>query len=135
VSFRIELFVEDLDASIRFYERALGFRLERREPDYASLRRGDAVLGLGPLSKLPPAGEGPGFTLQRVSAERGAGVEVVLEVDDLNAVREQAEAAGYLVAEPLQDRPWGLRDFRLLDPDGYYLRVTTSGRSAGSARA
>jgi hypothetical protein len=35
VSFRIELFVEDMDASIRCYEQALGFTLERREPDYA----------------------------------------------------------------------------------------------------
>jgi lactoylglutathione lyase len=39
-------------------------------------------------------------------------------------VRQQVEAAGYPIAEPLQDRPWGLRDFRLLDPDDYYLRVT-----------
>jgi lactoylglutathione lyase len=78
VSFRIELFVEDLDASIRFYSRGLGFRLERREPDYASLRRGDAVLGLGPVTKLPPDADGPGFTQERVIAGRGAGVEVVL---------------------------------------------------------
>jgi lactoylglutathione lyase len=135
VSFRIELFVEDLDASIRFYERALGFRLERRQHDYASLRRGAALLGLGALSKLPPTGNGPGFTQERVSAGRGAGVEIVLEVDDLDAVRKQVEAARYPIAEPLQDRPWGLRDFRLLDPGGYYLRVTASGRSARSARA
>jgi lactoylglutathione lyase len=24
----------------------------------------------------------------------------------------------------IADRPWGVRDFRLLDPDGYYLRIT-----------
>jgi lactoylglutathione lyase len=135
MSFRLELFVEDLDASIRFYDRALGFRLERREPDYASLRRGDALLGLGPVAKLPRGGVGPGFTQERVSAGRGAGVEVVLEVEDLDAAREQVEAAGYPIAAPLQDRPWGLRDFRLVDPDGYYLRVTTSARSARSGRA
>jgi hypothetical protein len=26
--------------------------------------------------------------------------------------------------EGLTSRPWGLRDFRLVDPDGYYWRVT-----------
>jgi catechol 2,3-dioxygenase-like lactoylglutathione lyase family enzyme len=31
MSLRIELFVDDIDASIRFYERALGFRLIRRD--------------------------------------------------------------------------------------------------------
>jgi len=33
-------------------------------------------------------------------------------------------AAGWPLDEDLQDRPWGLRDFRILDPDGYYLRIT-----------
>jgi hypothetical protein len=37
-----------------------------------------------------------------VSAGRGAGVEVVLEVEDLDAAREQVEAAGYPIAEPLE---------------------------------
>jgi hypothetical protein len=27
--------------------------------------------------------------------------------------------------EPMLDRPWGLRDFRMVDPDGYYLRITS----------
>jgi catechol 2,3-dioxygenase-like lactoylglutathione lyase family enzyme len=29
------------------------------------------------------------------------------------------------VAEDVTARPWGLRDFRLLDPDGWYWRLTT----------
>jgi hypothetical protein len=31
----------------------------------------------------------------------------------------------FRLVEPPLDRPWGLRDFRVADPDGYYLRVTT----------
>jgi lactoylglutathione lyase len=124
---RTELFVEDLDTSIGFYA-ALGFAVERREHDYASLRWGDAVIGLGPIAKLPPDGPGPGFTQERLAGARGAGVEIVLEVDDLDAALAVVRAAGHRLAEPPQDRPWGLRDFRLADPDGYYLRITT-GRS------
>jgi len=125
--FRIELFVEDLDRSIRFYERALGFQLARREPEYASLRRGDAELGLGAIAKLPAHGTEAGFTQDRLADRdrRGAGVEIVVEVEDLDAAFETVQGAGWTVAEPLRDRPWGLRDFRLADPDGYYLRVTT----------
>lgn len=69
MDFRIELFVADLDRSIRFYELALGFTLERREQDYASMRRGQAVLGLGVVTKLPPDGPGPGFTQTRQEHE------------------------------------------------------------------
>ncbi len=121
---RIELFVDDLDTSIAFYERVLGFELTRRDERYASLRRGTAVLGLGPVATLPERGPGPGFTQERLAANRGAGVEIVLEVEDLDAALADAAHA---VAEPLQDRPWGLRDFRVSDPDGYYVRVTERG--------
>ena len=125
MDFRIELFVADLDTSIRFYEVALGFGLDRREQDYASMRRGQAVLGLGAVSKLPLDGPGPGFTQSRVADERGAGVEIVLEVEDLEDAYARFERAGERVAEPIRAQPWGLRDFRISDPDGYYLRITT----------
>jgi hypothetical protein len=29
--------------------------------------------------------------------------------------------------ERLAARPWGQTDFRLVDPDGYYVRVTSAG--------
>jgi len=121
---RLELFVADLDVSIRFYERALGFRLARREPDYAGLELGDATIGLGPVAKLPAHAVGPGFTRERLAREHGAGVEIVIGVADVDATFKAAQQAGARVVEPLQDRPWGLRDFRVLDPDGYYLRIT-----------
>ena len=53
------------------------------------------------------------------------GVELVLEVDDLDEEHARVTAAGWPLAEDLTDRPWGLRDFRLLDPSGYYWRVTS----------
>jgi lactoylglutathione lyase len=115
---RLELFVSDLNTSIRFYEQALGFRLERREASYASLRRGNVVLGLGPIAKLPVRGDGAGFTQELVSRGRGAGVEIVLEVDDLDAEFQRVTLAGQSVVESVRERPWGLRDFRLADPDG-----------------
>jgi lactoylglutathione lyase len=128
VRLRIELFVDDLDTSIAFYA-ALGFAVERREHDYASLRWGDAVIGLGPIAKLPATGTGAGFTQARLAADRGAGVEIVLEVEDLDVALAAVRAAGHpLTAEPT-DQPWGLRDFRLTDPDGYYLRLTTRGQT------
>ena len=52
------------------------------------------------------------------------GVELVLEVDDLEADRARVAAAGRPIEEDVSDRPWGLRDFRVLDPSGYYWRIT-----------
>jgi lactoylglutathione lyase len=52
------------------------------------------------------------------------GVELVLEVDDVAGERDRVLAAGWPLEEDLRERPWGLTDFRILDPAGYYLRVT-----------
>ena len=68
-------------------------------------------------------GRGPG-SRARVAGARGAGVEIVLEIPDVDAAAEAAVEAGYRLAEPVRERPWGLRDFRVVDPDGYYLRIT-----------
>ena len=127
MSLRLELFVVDMDIAIRFYRDVLSFALLRREPDYASLRHGEVVFGLGPVAKLPAAGGY--FTQSRLAQERGLGVEIVLEVDDVGAAHDAVRASGHPILEPLQDRPWGLTDFRVADPDGYYLRITSRGRS------
>jgi len=51
-------------------------------------------------------------------------VELVLEVDDVEAELDRVRSRGWPIEEELTVRPWGLRDFRLLDPNGYYLRIT-----------
>ncbi|HEV2129137.1 MAG TPA: VOC family protein [Thermomicrobiales bacterium] len=119
---RMELFVEDMDRTVDFYRDVLGFELARREEGYASVRRGDVILGIGPIAKLPA--EGGYFTERRLAQDRGLGVEIVLEVEDVAAEYEQVVATGWPIVEELQGRPWGLTDFRITDPDGYYLRVT-----------
>jgi lactoylglutathione lyase len=123
MSLRMELFVRDVETSIGFYRAVLGFTLLRRDTGYASIRNGDVLLGLGPIDKLP---ERDGyFTRERLAHDRGAGVEIVLEVDDVIAYRRRAGRAGSSVEEEVRQRPWGLSDFRIVDPDGYYLRVTS----------
>jgi lactoylglutathione lyase len=122
-SLRLEFFVSDLPRSVDFYRSVLGFEIERHQKDYASVRDGGVVLGLVPVTNLPES-DGPGLTQAQLAGYRGAGVEIVLEVDDLSATAARVTAAGYPMSEPQQRRPWGLTDFRLFDPDGYYLRVT-----------
>ena len=116
---RCEIFPADLDASVGFYVDVLAFDVVRDErdasPPYAALRRDHVRLG---MSGRPPIAD---------PAQRRppVGVELVLEVDDLPAERRRVAAAGWPVTEDVTLRPWGLRDFRLLDPDGYYWRLTT----------
>lgn len=118
---RLELFVADIERSVAFYRRVLGFLVERRtDPRYVPVRRGGARLGLGARDILPadhPLRAGTGQVA-------GLGVEIVVEVDDLDAAHEQVVRSGHRLAAGIAEQPWGLWDFRLHDPDGYYLRVT-----------
>jgi len=52
------------------------------------------------------------------------GVDLVREVDDVDDELERVRMSRWPIAEQLRERPWGLRDFRLIDPSGYYLRFT-----------
>jgi catechol 2,3-dioxygenase-like lactoylglutathione lyase family enzyme len=124
MSARLELFVQDMDQTIAFYSHILGFEVLRREEDYASLRNGTFILGLGPIAKLP-AESGGYFTRSKLRSDLGLGVEIVLEMDDVHAAYAYVQGCGYPIEEPLQKRNWGLTDFRLVDPNRYYLRITS----------
>ena len=50
---------------------------------------------------------------------RGGGVELRLYEEDPDACEARAEKAGYTVLRTSLDRPHGLRECYLLDPDGY----------------
>ena len=55
---------------------------------------------------------------------RGYGVEIVIEVKDIKKFYEDFRDKANVV-ESLEKRPWGLYDFRAVDPAGYYLRFTS----------
>lgn len=116
---RFEIFPADLDRTVEFYVHVLRFDLLRDErdeaPAYVSMRRGDVRLGaLRQLAEVPTRARRP-----------PVGIELVLEVDELERERDLIRAAGWVLEEDITARPWGLRDFRLLDPDGHYWRITT----------
>ncbi len=50
----------------------------------------------------------------------------MIYVEDVQATYESVVASGWPRSSELLLRPWGKRDFRVLDPDGYYLRISGS---------
>ncbi|WP_194922272.1 GNAT family N-acetyltransferase [Catenulispora rubra] len=116
---RVEVFVADLDAFVDFYTRVLGFTLsdDRRATasPYAAVALGTARIGA-----VRSWGD-----LELAVRSIPSGAELVLEVDDVETAHHRATESGWPIADGLTEQPWGLRDFRLFDPDGYYLRVTS----------
>jgi catechol 2,3-dioxygenase-like lactoylglutathione lyase family enzyme len=125
---RLELFVDDVEASVRFYETVLGFPppANHASGEYASMTNsGGVVLAIQSIDALPADHY---FRAAGFGKPRGVGVEIVIETEDVDKAYEQAaRVAGELggAVEPIAARPWGKTDFRIIDPDGYYLRVTS----------
>ena len=114
--FKIELFVADSDDSASFYE-ILEFEIaERKNDGYITLVRDGAVISLDER-RLRWRG------WLRFVRSPPRGTEIVVYVSDLETIRRRLVAAGYRPGE-IKMQPWGVSDFRLRDPSGYYVRVS-----------
>lgn len=112
-----EIFPANLDATAAFYAGVLDFSIitdDREGTDpYLALRRDNVVIGAS--RRTPP---------RDLSARRPpVGVELGIEVDDLDDTYSKLREAEWPIEVEIIDRPWGVRDFRVLDPDGYYLCI------------
>jgi lactoylglutathione lyase len=116
----VELCVSDFEQSITWFERVLGFRVVARDAnEYAELARGETSLQLA-------ADDAPYWKSERPRllppGQRGNGVEIVLLVDNVEAVYRQAQQARADIVRPLADYPWHMRQFWVRHPDGYLIR-------------
>ena len=122
MSLRLELFVDDISESVEFYTTILGFEALEGSAGYAPVKNGAVILGLGMAKSLPKSHY---FNPQIQAERRGLGTEIVLEVEDIDQYFAKVTKSGYPILTPLKKRPWGMTDFRVTDPDGYYLRITS----------
>lgn len=114
------LTVRDLLASLDWYRDVLGFAVEsmhEREGRLlaVTLRAGEVriLIGQDDGSKGADRVKGEGFSLMITTAQN---------IDDV-ATRIRAHG-GMLDSEPA-DTPWGMRAFRLRDPDGFKLVISS----------
>ncbi len=115
-----ELFVRDIDASLRFYVEQLSFRTVRRESGFAVVALGGAHLLLATPDESVPA---MGSWL--ASGPRGVGLNIRIMVDAVDALYQLASDRGATVIQEIDDRVYGLRDFIIADPDGFLLRFAS----------
>jgi catechol 2,3-dioxygenase-like lactoylglutathione lyase family enzyme len=117
VESKFELFVTDVDESVRFYA-TLGFAVAHRKADgYTTLRNGSTVVALSPVPSWLP------LRWLAFLRQPPLGTEIVLYSDRLEECRSALDSAGYAPSEIVL-QSWGDRDFRVRDYEGYYVRVS-----------
>ena len=101
------LAVEDLESSRKFYVQKMGFVETFQTGGWSFLKRGHLRLRIGHCPGIVP-----------MSACQDHSLIIQAIVDDANALYEEFKTKGINVSEP-DDKPWGLREFGVLTPDGH----------------
>ena len=105
---------EDVEAMIAFYVDRLGFERDwvwGEPPTDGGVRWGDVQIYFMQNPRLA-----------RAARDR----EIMLYVEDVDALHKMHARRGAIVTEPLRDEPWGLREYSILDPHGHRLRFAES---------
>ncbi|MGE0715852.1 MAG: VOC family protein [Alphaproteobacteria bacterium] len=112
----VNLLVEEIDRALDFQRTVLGATALYADPDFAVVR------AFGSEWMLHADHTYDRHPLRRHAAEngaRGSGVELRLHGCDPDAAEAAALAAGYEVMAGAADKPHGLREAYIVDPDGY----------------
>ncbi|MCY3623298.1 MAG: VOC family protein [Gammaproteobacteria bacterium] len=108
-----QLRTTDLERAIRFYTKKLGFALSFRYQDfYAGVSRGDRMIHLKRVDEPDPSID---------FVRSGQHLHVHFAVHDIKAAFRQVQEAGVKIVEGITDRPWGMTEFVIEDPDGHTL--------------
>lgn len=121
-----ELDVTDVAASLDFYVHVCGFalRYQRDEEQFVYLDLAGAELMLQSAK-----GDGRRFRTAPLERPFGRGVNLQIEVDDVDPIHARVLASGRDVVVAIEERWYGTddgevgnRQFVVEDPDGYLLR-------------
>lgn len=98
--------VSSLNDSLNYYRNVLGFVEDFRFGDFAGVRSGDVLLHLCAHD----------FHHRPIG-----GSTVSIFCDEIDDYFEEIKKKGALVKIAPANRPYGMRDFMVLDPDGNHL--------------
>ena len=118
-----ELSVSDLDKSLSFYTKILGFKLEYARPEskFAFISFEGSQLMIQKTNNTWNTG--------KLEHPYGRGINLQIEAKDIARLLRSIKANNYPIMIPPKDNWYrqgslllGNREFLLMDPDGYLLR-------------
>ncbi|MBA2570780.1 MAG: VOC family protein [Chloroflexi bacterium] len=115
----ITLFVQDLEATKRFYQEVFRLPLKFEDDDSAVFDFGNALINLltatAATELIEPAAV--------ASREAGARMQFTIEVDDVDAMCAELASRGVELLNGPMDRPWGVRTASFIDPGGHIWEI------------
>lgn len=107
-----QFLVTDIERSIEFYTKKLGFELEFQYEDfYAGILKDGCSIHLKSGS--------PSLEV-RQSKRENDDLDVIFSVDHVQELYEEMQKKSVDIVQPLCERPYG-NEFYIADPDGYII--------------
>ena len=114
------LTVKDIQKSLAWYQDVLGFKVVQKHEREGTLRA--VSLKAGDVRLLIGQDDGA----KGWDRVKGEGFSLQIETDqNIDAVASGIKARGGTLATEPADAPWGARFFRLQDPDGFKLTISS----------
>ncbi len=107
---RPNLIVSDLEQSLKLYQDLLHFNIEAimgEPPNFALIGKDGVSISLTQHSDVYDVGD--------------AGVNIYIDVVDVEALYEFCKSAEIEIAYDLSSHPWGMTDFTIVDRDGHKI--------------
>ena len=118
-------YVEDVEKTIQFYEKAFGFsrKFVTPEQDYGELISGETTIAFASLA-LGNSNFKQGF--EKISqAKMPTGMEMAFVTENIEEDFQQAIAAGAMEFEPIVQKPWGQKVGYVRDINGILIEICT----------
>ncbi|EIU1655514.1 MULTISPECIES: VOC family protein [Pseudomonadota] len=114
------LYVDDVAASLAFYERAFGLTqgFLHDSGDYGELATGGTKLAFSSRTLMRTLGKETG----RPAVDAPV-FEIAFETDDVDAACKRALDAGARLVQGVRQEPWGQTTSYVADPDGYLVEI------------
>lgn len=118
----MEFFVNNIEKSVFFYRDLLKLELSQQGENSASFISDESYLLLTSFDVL----EDSHYFKKHNFTRMGGGVEFIIQTDQVEELYKSIKQKNpHSIESDLKQQTWGMTDFRVIDPDGYYIRVTS----------
>ncbi|MCY7619692.1 VOC family protein [Bacillus sp. NMCC46] len=113
------LYVNDVEASIHFYQHVLGFPIKLRVESYVEFDTGDVTLSINSRQDVKDA---LGLPVPEAN-QSSQTFEIGFVVDDVDqTIASMKEKGVPIIKEPVK-KPWGQTVAYAADPDGHFIEI------------
>ncbi|WP_345808718.1 VOC family protein [Bacillus pumilus] len=113
------LYVNDVEASIHFYQHVLGFPMKLKVESYVEFDTGDVTLSINSRQDVKVA---LGLPVPEAN-QPSQTFEIGFVVDDVEQTIASMKEKGVSIIKEPAKKPWGQTVAYVADPDGHFIEI------------